>query len=102
MLDSIENFLERNYCHYRRYDILALYSTKHRLGYRERHLLARANQLRSTDNRTASTHACQYFTYSLIDLIQLDYVRLKGAMDVPIYRHQRECNEVRIFLKCLL
>src|SRR6185369_16474451 len=75
---------------------------QHRLSNRERHLLSGPDDLRAADDQAAPVHLCQNFADSGVDFFELDYVRLKSAMECSVNRVEDEGDEVWVFLKSVV
>jgi len=80
----MKDFLERNDCDDCGNNLI-LISRQHRLGNRERHLLSRTDDLRSTYHNSASVHLRQHFTDASIDFFELNHIRLECSMRITLY-----------------
>src|ERR1041385_440787 len=102
LLYRVEHFLKRHDSDNGSHDLLIICATEHWLGDGQRHLLSGTNHLWTADDKTAPVHVRQHFADALVNLFQLDHVRLKRAMQRAVDWPERECDQVWIFLKCLL
>src|SRR6185503_11243300 len=102
LLHRIEHFLKRNDRDDRRDNVLVIRTTEHRFSNRERHLLCGTNDLRTADYDAAAVHFRQHLADAGIDLLELDCIGLKCAVERTVNRPEREGNQIWVFLKGLL
>src|SRR2546421_2198379 len=75
LLNSFEDFLKRNDGNHGSNNFVSVHDGG---SYRQSHLLPRANDLRTTDDYSASIHARENVAYALVHLLAFYEINLKG------------------------